>query len=86
MAWITDFRHAAPSTPKLAGPDTGLLPAGKFDNVPGYTSKEAEVASHDGVKVPLSIIYPEDIALDGSEVEVRGDPETAANRQPANAL
>ena len=46
--------------------DTGLLPEGKFDNVSGYTSKEVEIESHDGVKVPLSIIYSEDIELDGS--------------------
>jgi prolyl oligopeptidase len=46
--------------------DTGLLPAGKFDDVPGYTSKEVEVKSHDGAMVPMSIVYPEDIELDGT--------------------
>lgn len=46
--------------------DTGLRPQGKFDNVPGYTSKEVEVRSYDGAMVPLSIIYAENIKLDGS--------------------
>ncbi len=45
--------------------DTGLMPEGKFDNVAGFTSKEVKVESHDGVMVPLSIVYPENIELDG---------------------
>jgi prolyl oligopeptidase len=43
-----------------------LQPKGAFDDVPGYTSREVEVKSHDGVLVPLSIIYKEGIELDGS--------------------
>jgi prolyl oligopeptidase len=46
--------------------DTGLMPEGKFDNVPGYASKEVKVKSHDGVMVPLSIVYPENIKMDGT--------------------
>jgi hypothetical protein len=45
---------------------SALQPAGAFDQVPGYTSKEVEVKSHDGVMVPLSILYKEGLALDGS--------------------
>jgi len=45
--------------------DTGLMPEGKFDHVPGFASKEVKVKSHDGVMVPLSIIYPENIKMDG---------------------
>ena len=53
-------------------PETGqfhpstLQPAGAFDDVPGYTSIEVEVPSHDGVLVPLSIIYKLGLELDGS--------------------
>lgn len=43
-----------------------LQPKGAFDDVPGYTSREVEVPSHDGVMVPLSIIYREGLVLDGS--------------------
>jgi prolyl oligopeptidase len=46
--------------------DTGLRPRGTFDDVPGYESEEVQVPSHDGVRVPLSIIHKTGIALDGS--------------------
>ncbi len=46
--------------------DTGLNPQGKYDDVPGYESVEVEVPSHDGVMVPLSIIYKSGLKLDGS--------------------
>ncbi|MDP8240620.1 MAG: prolyl oligopeptidase family serine peptidase [Candidatus Hatepunaea meridiana] len=46
--------------------DSGLLPKGKYDDVPGYASTEVKVKSHDGVMVPLSIIHKSDIKLDGS--------------------
>jgi len=46
--------------------DTGLHPRGKFDDVEGYESHEVMVTSHDGVKVPLSIIHKKGLTLDGS--------------------
>lgn len=46
--------------------ETKLLPAGKFDTPDWLTSTEVMVASHDGVKVPLSILHRRDIKLDGS--------------------
>src|SRR5688500_9145596 len=53
--------------PKAASlADTGLAPQGKFDNPQGYVSREVRVTSHDGVKVPLSIIHRADLKLDGS--------------------
>ncbi len=45
--------------------DTGMMPAGKFDDLEGYSSKEVKVKSHDGVMVPLSIIYKTDIQMNG---------------------
>jgi prolyl oligopeptidase len=45
--------------------DSGLIPPGAFDDVPGFTSTEVKVKSHDGVMVPLSIIHKSDIILDG---------------------
>ena len=44
---------------------TDLLPKGEFDDLPGFESKEVKVKSHDGVEVPLSIIYRAGIELDG---------------------
>jgi prolyl oligopeptidase len=46
--------------------NTGLQPAGPFDDPPDVESIEVKVPSHDGVLVPLSITYPERIKLDGS--------------------
>ena len=45
--------------------DTRLLKPAKAD-VSRYTSAEVEVPSHDGAKVPLSIIYRKDMKKDGS--------------------
>ncbi|GAB4326436.1 MAG: prolyl oligopeptidase family serine peptidase [Candidatus Zixiibacteriota bacterium] len=46
--------------------NTNLNPPSEFDNVPGLESVEVLVPSHDGVEVPLSIIYNTDIVRDGS--------------------
>jgi len=46
--------------------DLQLTPVGKFDNVSGYESIEVEVPSHDGVLVPLSVVYKSGLKLDGS--------------------
>lgn len=45
--------------------DTRLLQPAKVD-VSGYESVEVEVPSHDGVRVPLSIVYRKDLKRDGS--------------------
>ena len=45
---------------------SSLQPSGKYDDVPGFTSKQVQVPSHDGTLVPLSIIYKEGVALDGT--------------------
>ena len=42
------------------------MPKGEYDDLPGFTSTEVNVKSHDGVMVPLSIIYKSDIELDGN--------------------
>ena len=65
-SWSREGRLLAfdPSTKELT--DTKLLPVGKFDAPDWLTSTEVLVPSHDGVKVPLSIIHRKDIKLDGS--------------------
>lgn len=52
--------------------DSGLMPKGKYDDLPGFTSTEVKVKSHDGVMVPLSIIHTSDIELDGSNPTLIG--------------
>ncbi len=53
-----------PQSGKFA--ETDLLARGKFDSPEGLASTEVMVASHDGVRVPLSIIHRQDIKLDGT--------------------
>lgn len=52
--------------------DMKLIPRGKFDDPQGLTSTEVLVPSHDGVKVPLSIIHRADLKLDGSNPALIG--------------
>jgi prolyl oligopeptidase len=46
--------------------NTGLQPAGPYDQPPGIVTTEVKVKSHDGALVPLSIIHRADVKLDGS--------------------
>ena len=65
-SWTRGGRTYAydPATKKLT--DTGLSPPGKFDAPQGLESHEVLVTSHDGVKVPLSIVHRSALKLDGS--------------------
>ena len=65
-AWTRAGLTYAYDPAKNAFTDTRLNPAGKFDHVPGFESVEVEVRSHDGVMVPLSIVYKTGTRLDGS--------------------
>ena len=46
--------------------NTGLQPSGPFDAPTDVVATEVEVTSHDGAKVPLSIIHRRDLKLDGN--------------------
>jgi len=46
--------------------DTKLQPVGPYDNPSNVESVEVKVKSYDGTEVPLSISYPKNIKLDGS--------------------
>jgi len=65
-SWTKDGGLYSYDPAKGAFTESALQPTGAFDNVPGYASKEVMVKSHDGVEVPLSIIYKEDVKLDGT--------------------
>lgn len=45
---------------------TNLRKQGKFGNLNDIEVREIEVASHDGTKIPLSIVYKKGLKLDGS--------------------
>jgi prolyl oligopeptidase len=73
--------------------DTGLRPRGKFDDPQSLglalVSTEVQVTSHDGVKVPLSIVHRKGLKLDGTNPTLAigygayGMPVTVGYR-PAN--
>ncbi len=65
-SWTRGGRIYAYDPKTRALVDTNLKPRGKYDDVEGYESAEVLVPSHDGVKVPLSILYKKGIKLDGS--------------------
>ncbi len=46
--------------------DTGMQPAGPYDDPGNLESVEVKVTSHDGTMVPLSIIYRKGLKLDGN--------------------
>lgn len=46
--------------------DSGLQPAGRHDAPDDVVTTEVQVPSHDGARVPMSIIHKRGIALDGS--------------------
>jgi prolyl oligopeptidase len=46
--------------------DTGLQPGGPYEDAANLESAEVKVRSYDGTQVPLSIIYPKGLKLDGS--------------------
>lgn len=52
--------------------DTGLVPQGKFGMPAWLTSTEVLVPSHDGVKIPLSIIHRKDMKRNGSNPTILG--------------
>jgi prolyl oligopeptidase len=65
-AWTRGGRtyHYDPASARFS--DTQLNPMGPYDDLAGYESVEVEVKSHDGVMVPLSIVYKTDVKRDGS--------------------
>lgn len=64
--WIQGGKryHYDPANDTFA--DDGLVPTGKFDAMEGFVAKEVLVTSHDGVRVPLSILHRADLKLDGN--------------------
>ncbi|QOV88387.1 prolyl oligopeptidase family serine peptidase [Humisphaera borealis] len=65
-SWVRGGKMYTYDPAKKSLADAGLKPAGKFDHVEGFESIDVQVPSHDGVKVPLSIVYKMGLKLDGS--------------------
>ena len=67
--WLLTSTWTAPSRILSTGrgrlSDTGLRRNPPPSGVPGLEALEVEVPSHDGVMVPLALVYPKGLALDG---------------------
>ena len=70
--WMNITGWTSPSKRYLYHPDTNtfehqqLSTMAEFPELDGLTVKEVSVPSHDGVEVPVSIVYKKDLQLDGS--------------------
>ncbi len=64
--WVKAFKVFAYDPKSAIVSDTGIQPAGPFDDPPDLESEEVKVPSHDGVLVPLSIVHKKELKLDGS--------------------
>jgi prolyl oligopeptidase len=64
-SWMRDVGYYAPG-PDGRFVDTGLQPVGPNGAPGSLESKEVMVKSHDGVEVPLSIVYTKGTRLDGT--------------------
>ena len=65
-SWTRDFGYYLLDSKRTRFVDTGLQAAGPFGAPAGLATQEVMVKSWDGVEVPLSIVYPKDAKLDGS--------------------
>jgi prolyl oligopeptidase len=65
-SWAKAFKVYAydPGTRRVT--DTGLQPKGPYDNPVNVESVEVKARSYDGTLVPLSIVHPKAMKLDGS--------------------
>jgi prolyl oligopeptidase len=70
LLYLTSWTHAFkvyaydPTTNKAA--DTRLQPTGPYDDPTNIESIEVKVPSYDGTLIPLSIVHPENLKMDGS--------------------
>ena len=65
-SWTRDFGYYALDTASGRFADTGLQALGPFGAPDNLAAREVLVKSYDGTEVPLSIVYPKNIKLDGS--------------------
>jgi prolyl oligopeptidase len=64
--WTKAFKVYAYDPESMKVTDTGIQPAGPFDDPANLESVEVKVPSHDGTMVPLSIIHRKGLKLDGT--------------------
>ncbi len=65
-SWTKAFRIYSYDPRTNQTTDTLLQPTGPFGEPPDIESTEVQVRSYDGTQIPLSISYPKNIKMDGS--------------------
>jgi prolyl oligopeptidase len=65
-SWTQAFKIYAYDPETKQAMDTKLQPLGPYDNPTNIESAEVQVRSYDGTQVPLSIMYPKGLKLDGT--------------------
>ena len=65
-SWTKAFKIYAYDPETKQATDTQLQPTGPYDDPTNIESIEVKVRSYDGTLVPLSVAYPRNIKLDGS--------------------
>ena len=65
-SWTQAFKIYAYDPETKQATDTKLQPLGPYDNPTNIESAEVQVRSYDGTLVPLSIMYPKGLKLDGT--------------------
>ena len=65
-SWTQAFKIYAYDPETNQALDTKLQPLGPYDNPTNIESAEVQVRSYDGTLVPLSIMYPKGLKLDGT--------------------
>jgi len=65
-SWTKAFKIYAYDPETKQATDTKLQPTGPYDDPTNIESVEEKVRGYDGTQVPLSVIYPKGVKLDGS--------------------
>jgi prolyl oligopeptidase len=65
-SWARAFRIYAYNPKTRQVTDTGIQPVGPYGSPANVESVEVKVRSYDGTLVPLSIVYPKGMKMDGS--------------------
>jgi prolyl oligopeptidase len=72
QSWTRSFAIYSYDPQTNSVTNTTLQPAGPYDDPTNIESVEVQVRSYDGTMVPLSIVYPKGMKLDGSNPTLLG--------------
>jgi len=82
-SWITAYHIYKYDSAAKKIADTGLVPAGPFDDPPDIEAEEIRVPTNSGTMIPLSIVYKKGMKLDGTNPTLlSGYGAYAINMQP----